>query len=85
MRRDTIIGMLTNYDHTDVVTISELYDALKDEQCVYNIDKYCDQRCSTNLIRFCYDPFDGLFINWKEVKKELLKIDEEHKYKKIIK
>ena len=85
MRRDTIIGMLIDYSHTDIVTISELYDALQDEQCVYNIDKYCDQRCSTNLTRFSYDPFNGSFINWKEVKKELLKIDEEHKFKIKIK
>lgn len=74
MRHDIIIGMLSDYDHTDIVNIDDLYEAIKDEYCIYNIDQYCDLRYSTNLTRFTYDPFDGSKINWKEVKNELMKM-----------
>lgn len=84
MERCTIIGMLNDYDHTDLVSISDLYNAIQDRLCLYNIKQYCDLRYSTNLTRFWYDPYHGTPINWKEVKQELLKIDKEHK-KKIYK
>ena len=81
MERCTIIGMLNDYDHTDLVSISELYNAIQDRLCLYDIDTYCDLRFSTNLKRFSYDPYHGTHINWKEVKQELLQLDEEHKIK----
>ena len=75
MRHDIIIGMLSDYDHTDIVNIDDLYKAIQDEYCIYTIDQYCDFRYSTNLTRFTYDPFDGSKIDWKEVKKELMKMN----------
>jgi hypothetical protein len=82
MKEDIIIGILNDYDYTNIVTIKELYDhVMYDTLCIYTLAQYCDRRYATDLTRFTYDPFTGEKIDWKEVKKELLKIDEEHKHK----
>ena len=81
MREDAIIGMITDYDYTDIVTIRELYEYLViNTDCVYTIKQYCDMRYSTNLERFHYDPYTGLKIDWKEVRK-MLENYEQHSQK----
>lgn len=73
MTDTTVIGILNFYDNSSEVTIKELAHELTLNQCHYTVDSYCDWRYNTNLRRFIFDPYTGEKINWKEVKKLLLK------------
>ena len=82
---ECIIGLLHNYEDTDIVTLNELKDHIrtklsyysnprfewlyKDRSAPYSLSDYADKRKSTDLMRFNYCPFCGKEIDWKGIKK----------------
>lgn len=74
---ECIIGILSNYDTTDVVTLSELKNHIELSKRLchifhtkpYELADYCDRRKSTDLTLFDYCPKCGKKINWKSIKK----------------
>lgn len=61
------IGLLHDYDNTDVITLEEL-KAHIEMRTVYTMSDYCDRRKSTDLTRFNYCPMCGKKIDWKAMK-----------------
>lgn len=68
--KDTIIGMLNGYEHSQIVTVEDVRNEILNG-CYYDAIKYTDFRFGTNLERFTYDPYTGHKISWKKVRKLL--------------
>jgi len=74
MEKDTIIGIIYDWDDTDLVSLKdvdkeEYHLSYPREQL---LDKDCDEvdYCHS-FTRFNYDPFTGEKINWDELKKSI--------------
>jgi len=68
--KDTTIGMLhVSYSDTRLATVEDVMGEL--QYGYHTAQQYCDFRCSTNLVRFKFDPYTGEMVDWKKVK-ELL-------------
>lgn len=77
---ECVIGMRNDYENTELVTLAELKEHIKnrlerDYNSEYNyrselwlLSKYCDKRYSTDLTRFKFCPLCGKKIDWKAIK-----------------
>lgn len=73
---ECIVGMLHEYENTELVTIAELKKHIEKENRLpnyfnkkpYQLSDYCDKRKSTDLTRFEYCPICGKNIGWKVIK-----------------
>lgn len=84
MTHECIIGVLYNYEDTDIVTTSELKlhierqerlcDAYRNvglsKPKVWPLRDYADKRKRTDLTRFEYCPKCGKKIDWKTIREE---------------
>lgn len=76
MMHECIVGMLYNYEATDIVTLSELKEHIQRNKRLpsyfhkkpYELADYCDKRKSTDLSRFEFCPLCGKEIDWKALK-----------------
>ena len=82
---ECIVGMLNDYENTDIVTLAELKEHIETEKRLaeahkdsewwqsvfgkYTLDDYCDKRKSTDLTRFEYCPLCGKKIDWQAIKR----------------
>lgn len=73
-----IIGIIYNYESTDIVTLDDLKDHIEANQYAYDhfctlnhytLSDYCDKRKSTDMTRFDYCPMCGEKIDWKAIKR----------------
>ena len=67
---ECVIGMLYDFDDTDLVTLNELLEEIDFQWCSYTLKDYADRRKSTNLTRFEFCPYCGKKIDWKKIKSE---------------
>lgn len=78
-----IIGILHNYEDTDLFTFAELkekssenirfskiYPEFFENDKIYTMSDYCDKRKSTDLERFNFCPLCGEKIDWKGMKEK---------------
>lgn len=78
---ECIIGVLLDYENTDLITFRELKQRAEQRSeifknggyvCsvagVYDLDDYLDKRKNTNIVRFNYCPICGEKIDWKGLK-----------------
>lgn len=84
MTHECIIGVLYNYEDTDIVTASELKLHIERQErlCdvyrnvglskpkVWSLRDYADRRKITDLKRFSYCPECGKKIDWGAIRKE---------------
>jgi hypothetical protein len=86
MCEECIIGLWYDYDITELITLNELKENVKENnKLVREIKKdyplwdmgkimllndYFDKRKSVNMTRFDYCPYCGNKIDWKSFKKE---------------
>ena len=74
MEKETIIGIIYDWDDTDLVSLKDVdkeeYDLSYPREQL--LDKDCDEvdYCQ-GFTRFNYDPFTGEKINWDELKKSI--------------
>lgn len=78
-----IIGIINDYEGTELVTFDELKKHIKEttdyinwlkkqtatEREPYTLNDYCDKRKATDLTRFEYCPVCGKKIDWNEMKR----------------
>lgn len=73
-----IIGIVYNYESTDLVTLDDLKDHIEASKYAYDhfctmtyhtLTDYCDKRKSTDMTRFEYCPICGEKIDWKAIKR----------------
>jgi hypothetical protein len=69
LNHECYIGILYDYDNTDIVTISELKRHIHPVFSRYSLADYCDWRKSTDLFRFRLCPLCGREIDWKALKR----------------
>ena len=63
------IGMLFDYENTDLITREEFEDLIKSESCsYYTREQYCDREFSTDLIKFDFCPKCGKEIDWDAIR-----------------
>ena len=71
MNKETIIGLLKDYDNPRLVSFDELKEYIRNWSPIFSLKQYFDWRYNTNLVRFVYDPYTGEKINWDELKKSI--------------
>ena len=63
------IGMLFDYENTDLITREEFEDSIKSERfSAYTREQYCDMDFDTNLVNFDFCPKCGKKIDWNAIK-----------------
>lgn len=78
-----IVGILHNYEDTDLFTFaklkekssenirfSKIYPEFFENDKIYTMSDYCDKRESTDLERFNFCPLCGEKIDWKGMKEK---------------
>jgi hypothetical protein len=81
---DCYIGVWYDWENSDIVTLSDLKEHIKDTNNLIDfrekmkiplsnskkvsLSDYCDKRRTNNLTRFDYCPFCGKKIDWKSIK-----------------
>lgn len=80
MEHECVIGMIYDYDNTQLVIVAELKEHIQREnklaqwipsrtaRTVWTLAQYCDRRYNTDLRRFKYCPDCGKRIDWKAIK-----------------
>lgn len=65
----TILGIISDYEDTRLISVGELLEYVKSGKTCYSLKQYLDRRCSTDLQRFNFDPFNGDKIDWSKLRK----------------
>lgn len=67
----TILGIISDYEDARLISVGELLEYVKSGKTCYSLKQYFDRRCSTDLQRFNFDPFNGDKIDWTNLKKNI--------------
>lgn len=82
MKCDHYLGMLQNYENTDLVTFNDLQEHIEMQEEIANtgsfilheplwrMQQYTDLRYSTDLVRFTFCPKCGEKLDWKKMHAE---------------
>ena len=70
MECECYVGMMFDYENTDLITREELEEIIEKHEDVkiFTRKDYCDKRITTNVTQFNYCPKCGKKIDWKAIK-----------------
>ena len=65
------VGMLFDYENTNLITREELEELIKSGcSSAYTREQYCDKDFSTTLVKFEFCPKCGTKIDWDEIRED---------------